>query len=210
LAVCGFFLLVSACGGGGGDSAQSGGSGPPGGNNSPPTISGTPQTSVAVGEAYSFQPTASDADGDTLQFSATSLPSWASIDAATGHVTGTPTAQDVNNYPGITLSVSDGKATVSLPAFSISVTQIGTGSATVSWVPPTENEDGSALTDLARYRVLYGRTSSNLDQSLVVNNAGASTASIDNLSPGTWFFGVVAINSVGTESALSNIASKTI
>ncbi|HEY7378875.1 MAG TPA: fibronectin type III domain-containing protein, partial [Steroidobacteraceae bacterium] len=100
--------------------------------------------------------------------------------------------------------------TVSLPAFSISVTQIGTGSATVSWVPPTENEDGSALTDLARYRVLYGRTSSNLDQSLVVNNAGASTASIDNLSPGTWFFGVVAINSVGTESALSNIASKTI
>ena len=47
--------------------------------NRAPAISGTPPTSVTAGQAYSFQPTASDADGDTLAFSITGRPSWASF-----------------------------------------------------------------------------------------------------------------------------------
>jgi hypothetical protein len=208
LAVCGFFFLVSGCGGGG-DSAQSGDTQPPG-TNTPPTISGTPPTSVRVGETYAFQPSASDANGDTLQFSATNLPDWASLQSATGRMSGTPVAADVGNSSGITILVSDGSVTTSLAPFSISVTQIGSGSATVSWIPPVENEDGSALTNLAGYRLRYGRSNTDLDQAVPINNPGINSYVIDNLSPGTWFFGVIAVNSVGTESTLSNLASKTI
>ena len=202
-------VLIAGCGGGGGDS-QSSSDQPPNGTNSPPVISGQARTSVRVGEAYSFQPAASDADGDSLQFSSTNLPSWASLDTATGHISGTPAAVHIGNYPRVTISVTDGKAITSLAAFTISVTQIGTGAATVSWVPPTTNDDGSVLTNLAGYIVRYGRSGTDLDQSVAINNPAINTHVIDNLSAGTWFFGVIAVNSQGHESRISNIASKSI
>jgi Putative Ig domain len=207
--IAGAALLIGGCGGGGGES-QSSSAQPPSGSNTPPVIAGQAQTSVRVGEAYTFQPTASDADGDTLQFAAANLPSWVHIDSASGRVSGTPAAADVGNYAGITISVSDGKATVSLSPFGISVTQIGTGTATVSWVPPTMNEDGTALTNLASYRVRYGRSDTDLSELVSINNPAINTYVIDNLSSGTWFFAVIAVNSQGVESALSNVASKTI
>jgi hypothetical protein len=165
---------------------------------------------VRVAEAYVFQPTASDADGDALQFAAANLPSWAHIDPASGRVSGAPAAADVGNYAGITISVSDGKATVSLAPFGISVTQIGTGTATVSWVPPTMNVDGTVLTNLAGFRVRYGRSNSDLSESVSIENPAINTYMIDNLSSGTWFFGVHAVSNQGVESVLSDIASKTI
>ena len=157
-----------------------------------------------------FQPTASDADGDALQFAAVNLPSWVHIDPASGRVSGTPAAADVGNYAGITISVSDGQATVSLAAFGISVTQIGTGTATVSWVPPTMNVDGTVLTNLAGFRVRYGRSDTDLSESVSIQNPAINTYVIDNLSSGTWFFGVISVSNQGVESALSSIASKTI
>ena len=106
--------------------------------------------------------------------------------------------------------MSDGKATVSLAPFGISVTQIGTGTATVSWVPPTMNEDGTVLTNLAGFRLRYGRSTSDLSESVSIENPAINTYVIDNLSSGTWFFGVIAVSNQGAESVLSNIASKTI
>ena len=87
-----------------------------------PTISGTPSTSVAAGSAYSFQPSATDAAGKTLTYSITNKPAWASFNAATGALTGTPQASNAGSYSGIGISVSDGTATASLAAFSITVT----------------------------------------------------------------------------------------
>ncbi len=203
-------LLIAACGGGGSSSQSEGVQPPPGGSNSAPVISGQAPASVAVGQSYAFQPSASDANGDSLQFAAANVPPWASFDTATGRLTGTPSAGDVGNYSGIAISVTDGKATTSLPSFSISVTQIAVGSATLSWVPPTTNDDGSVLTDLAGYRIRYGRSSTNLDQSVSISNSAINSFAIDNLSPGTWFFAVVTVNSQGTESSPSNVASKTI
>ena len=108
------------------------------------------------------------------------------------------------------ISVSDGTASASLPAFAISVTQVATGSATISWTPPTQNTDGSALTNLAGYRLYYGTNSASLTQSIQIANAGASSYVVDNLSPATWYFAVKAYNSSGAESDLSALASKTI
>ncbi|ADD67395.1 Ig family protein [Denitrovibrio acetiphilus DSM 12809] len=92
--------------------------------NSVPTISGTPETTLAEGAAYSFTPTANDADGDTLTFSIENIPSWASFDTATGALTGTPSSSDAGTYSSIQISVVDGNGgEASLTAFIITVTE---------------------------------------------------------------------------------------
>src|SRR5690606_15281700 len=109
-----------------------------------PTISGTPATSVNAGVAYSFTPSASDADGDTLGFSIRNRPSWASFDTASGRLSGTPTSGGV--YGDIVISVSDGKASASLPAFSITV-----NAAAVNRAPPIYGPPGATVTAGAAY-----------------------------------------------------------
>lgn len=205
-------LLAAACGGGGdGDTAQSAPQNPgPGGGNAPPTIQGQPGTSVAAGQAYNFRPTAADANNDSLTFTAANLPNWATLNQSTGAVTGTPDNADVGTYSGITITVSDGTATASLSAFAITVTDIGTGVATLSWTPPTQNSDGSALTDLTGFRIAYGRSAGSLDRSVSLTNPSLNRYMVENLSAGTWFFAVSAVNSQGVTSNASNVASKTI
>jgi hypothetical protein len=177
--------------------------------NKSPTISGSPTTSLNVGSAYSFTPSAADGDGDTLTFSIQNKPSWATFSTTSGKLSGTPGAGDAGTTSNIVISVTDGKATTSLAAFSIAVTQVSTGSATVNWTPPTTNTDGSSLTNLAGYHIYYGTSSSNLSQSATVG-AGISSYMVDNLSPGTWYFSVKSYTSDGTESDSSNVASKAI
>lgn len=206
-------LLVSGCGGGGGDSsAGEPQTAPPpaGSTNTPPTISGQPGTSVLAGQAYSFQPSANDSNGDPLAFSVTNLPGWASFNTSTGRISGTPASSDVATYSGVTISVSDGTASAALTAFAITVTEVATGSASLSWLPPTLNSDGSALTNLAGYEVHYGRSANDLAQSVALSNPSLSTYVIENLTSGTWYFAVLAVNSGGVTSPLSNVASKTI
>ena len=80
----------------------------------------------------------------------------------------------------------------------------------MSWTPPTQNADGSTLTDLAGYEVRYGRSQDNLDQTVQLNNPSLNTYVVENLTAGTWFFAVRSVNRAGVASQLSNIASKTV
>jgi hypothetical protein len=87
-----------------------------------PVISGVPVTSVKQDVAYSFTPTASDIDtADTLTFSIVNKPTWATFNTATGVLSGAPSKTDVATTAGIVISVSDGTASASLPAFAIEV-----------------------------------------------------------------------------------------
>lgn len=181
---------------------------PSGGGNQAPTISGAPLTSVMVGSAYSFTPNASDADGNTLTFSVTNLPGWANFNANTGRVSGTPSAAQVGAYSNIQITVSDGTASANLAAFSIQVVATATGSAMLSWTPPTQNTDGSALTNLAGYKVYWGTSQGNYTNSVTLNNPGLTSYVVDQLTPATWHFAMTAVNSTGAESAYSNLASK--
>lgn len=194
-----------ATGGGGGGSGSGGGSA-----NASPTISGQPLSTVTVSQQYAFQPIAKDADGDMLSFSASNLPSWATLDSKTGRLSGTPGAGDVGVYEGITITVSDGRASAALGPFSIEVAAFANGAATLSWSPPTENADGTPLTDLAGYKIRYGRSATDLGSVIDITNPSLSAYVIENLSPGTWYFTVVAVNSAGVESEPSGIASKTV
>jgi hypothetical protein len=177
-------------------------------SNTPPAISGTPVSSVNVGSTYSFKPTASDANGDSLTFSIANRPSWASFNSSTGQLSGTPSSSNAGSYSNIVISVSDGKATATLPAFSISVAQLQPRSATLSWAAPTANTDGSTLTNLAGYRIVYGTSASVLSQTIQVSNPGVTTYVVENLAPGTYYFAIKAYTADGTESAASNIVSK--
>ena len=179
-------------------------------SNPPPTISGTPATRVNVGASYSFQPNASDPNGDTLTFSIQNKPEWASFNTSTGRLSGTPTSAHVGTYSNIVISVSDGNSTVSLPPFSITVNEIATGSVTLTWTPPTENTDGSQLTNLAGYRIYYGTSPGTLDRSAQVANPGLTSYVIENLSPGTWYFAISSYTTAGIESVRSNPVSATV
>lgn len=210
--------LLAGCGGGGSDSSAGAASTSTSGTSAastPPVLTGTPATSVVAGQTYSFTPAASDAGHDVLGFSVANKPQWATFNTVTGGLTGTPTAADVGNYPGIRISVSDGTATAALTTFSIRVmaavdTNPPTGSATLSWNVPTQNTDGSPLTDLAGYRVYYGTDASSLAQSEDIVGSGTTSFVVSGLSAGTWYFAISAFNSAGAESNLSNVGSKTI
>jgi len=175
-----------------------------------PQISGTPGTEVAVGQSYSFTPKASDANGDSLTFSISGKPTWASFNTATGQLSGTPGAADVGSHEDIEISVSDGQDTVKLAQFAINVVQQSNGSVTLAWMPPTENTDGSPLTALNGYKIHYGTQSGQYTATVTVSNGGVTRYVIESLSPGTYYFAITAVATSGAESDLSGEASKTI
>ncbi|HEU0225960.1 MAG TPA: fibronectin type III domain-containing protein, partial [Steroidobacteraceae bacterium] len=103
-----------------------------------------------------------------------------------------------------------GSAQASLNAFSIAVNQIANGSVTLSWSPPTTNADGTPITDLSGYRIYFGRSSSNLDEMVVISNPGTTRWVVDNLSATTWYFSMTSYNASGIESARSAVVSRTL
>lgn len=183
---------------------------PPPPANGKPSISGTPVTSIRQGEAYSFKPLATDPDGDTLTFKIANKPAWASFDSKNGRLYGTPGGGDVGSYSNIRISVTDGTDTAQLSAFTLNVEAIQNGSATLSWTPPTENTDGSALTNLAGYKIYYGRSKDSLSEVVEIKQPGLTTYVLEDLSPATWFFTMTSYNSDGVESSRSEVVSKTV
>ena len=178
--------------------------------NRAPTIGGTPATSIVETQSYSFVPTASDPDGDTLTFTIANKPSWAAFSGTTGALTGTPGTGTVGTYGDIRITASDGKLTATLPAFSIDVRQAATGTATLRWTPPTTRTDGTPLTDLAGYRIHYGMSAGSYPNRITINNPGITTYVVENLAPGKYYFVTTAFDATGGESDYSNVASKTI
>lgn len=179
-------------------------------SNVPPTIAAAPVTSASVGTRYALQPVAQDANGDPLTFSIQNKPGWATFDPISGLLSGTPAASDVGIAAGIVISVSDGRASASLAAFSINVSSSSTGSATITWEAPSTNTDGSPLADLSGYRLRFGTNSAALDRSVEIQNPAATSHTITGLTSGNWYFSIWAYNSAGVESPSSSLGSKAI
>lgn len=94
------------------------------------------------------------------------------------------------------------------------------GEVTLTWTPPTENEDGSLIsasctadptTCLAGYK-MYQSDVPGGPYVEVADIANPSTTSyvVQNLTDGTYYFVSTAYNASGTESAYSNEASKVV
>jgi fibronectin type III domain protein len=84
------------------------------------------------------------------------------------------------------------------------------GAATLSWAAPDQNTDGSALTNLAGYRIYFGTSADTLNQVIDISNVGVTTYVVDDLTSGTYYFSIRAYNTMGVESALSNVVTDTI
>jgi hypothetical protein len=90
---------------------------------------------------------------------------------------------------------------------SASLDPAGLGSATLSWTPPTQNTDGSPLTDLSGYKIYYGNESGNYQTTIQIDNPGITIFVVEYLTPNTYYFVLAAVKS-GVESDFSNEASK--
>lgn len=92
------------------------------------------------------------------------------------------------------------------------------GSARLSWNPPTTNTDGSALTDLAGYKIHYGTSSGNYSTTVSGSNCLGCPAPLGTegegmclpLPAGTHYFAVTAFDQSGNESGYSNEVFKTV
>lgn len=205
--------LCHGCGGGGdsGTTAQAGAPTPtPAAGNGAPTISVDSSAYARVGTHYEVQPAAADSDGDALTFTANNLPPWAAIDEKTGRISGTPMVGDVGAYEEITVTVADaGHRSVSKP-FSITVLGAATGMASLHWDAPPSKVDGSPLDDLAGYRILFGRSQENLDQSIFLSGSTQTSYDVDGLEEGIWYFAIIAVNANGLEGPASTPMMKSI
>jgi hypothetical protein len=173
-----------------------------------PSISGTPPTSVTAGSTYRFQPTAKDPDGKTLSFSVQHKPAWATFSIATGLLEGTPSSTQTGAYDDVIISASNGQYSSALPAFDVTVTgSASTASAVIEWVPPTENTNGTPLTDLEGVRIYYGTSAASLSHMVQISSKTETTYTIGNLSAGTWYFGGVSYTTTGAQSAMSRVVS---
>ena len=172
--------------------------------NSTPTITGNPSSAIKYSESYQFKPSASDADGDALTFSVKNRPSWANFESGTGELYGLPSLGDVGVYENIQISVSDGKSTSALRAFTVTVSQSALGSVTLSWVAPTQNSDGSPLMDLAGYKIYFRNESGGYSDNIRIDNPGLTTYVVDQLTPATYYFAATAFNASGIESSFSS------
>jgi hypothetical protein len=177
-----------------------GGGGGGGDGSAAPTVSGKPNQFVVAGSTYAFQPAASDPDGDTLSWSIVNKPAWATFNTTTGRLEGSPTSSHLGQGGPIEVSVTDGDNISALAPFTITVEATGSESYTLSWVPPTQNEDGSELTDLAGYRIYYGMIPGEYTETVAVDSAGLTSFVLDNLAPGQYFLVMTAINSAELES----------
>ena len=82
---------------------------------------------------------------------------------------------------------------------------------TVEWIAPTLNADGSPCTDLAGYKLYYGKVSGSYTNNIAIGLVESYTVTIDNTKDGeTYYFVMTAIDTSGNESALSNEISYTI
>jgi hypothetical protein len=158
----------------------------------PLEISGSPPGMLVVGEYYEFVPTVANRSG-SLSFTIAGKPAWATFDTTTGSLTGTPTAADVATSR-ISISASDGKSTVQLTPFDLKVVAFGSHSITVSWLSPTSNDDGSALSDLAGFRIHYGRQSGRYTRTIDISNPGITSYVVDGLVPGAYYFSMGSYN----------------
>lgn len=190
-----------------------------GATSQPWTIRGTPPKNVTAGTVYSFCPTANVQGPPARYFKIQNKPAWASFDTKSGLLRGRPASNHAGTYSNVKISVTDGKTSLALPAFSIIVQREAAKPATpanppkalsfaLSWLPPTENQDGSALTNLAHYRIYRGTGPANLEL-VSTAHAGLTRLVMDAPPPGKHYFAMTAVNKAGQESEKSPLISGT-
>lgn len=84
------------------------------------------------------------------------------------------------------------------------------GAVTLSWIIPTEQDDGTPLTDLAGFYIYFGGASGDYTDTIRIENPSINLYIVEGLTVGsTYYFAATSFNSLGVESVFSNEVSKT-
>jgi len=195
------------------DNAGSSESGPPVGSESGLTVSITNPNASQIDTADTTISLTGSAAGDAVIKSI----SWTNDRGGSGIASGTanwvasPTATwQAGNIPlklganTIIVSATDVEGKVSTDQLTVNREMTGTSSAALSWNPPQQRTDGTPLTNLAGYRIYYGRMSETYDYQIEIDNPGVVTYVVEGLVPGDWYFVAAAYDSQGLQSERSN------
>ncbi len=159
--------------------------------------------SIANGQALTFTLETSTTDGRTVIPKLT----WSTTPAAASC-----SASGASDWTGS--KAASGTATLAATnatrTYTLACQWPGVSLVALAWSAPSTNTDGTPVTNLAGFRIQYGSSASALDQSVYLQDPAARTWTSPALAPGNWYFGVRAVNALGLESALSNVASKTL
>lgn len=204
-------LSITAC------SSASGEAPPTTNDSSAPPSAGAPQVIITSPDAAEIDTTddAMDLAGSASAEAGIQTVTWETDQGQSGTATGTET-WSVERVPlaigsnTITITATDGSGATHSDSIVINRESEGTGSATLSWEAPAERTDGTALTDLAGFRIHYGRMSGVYDYQIDLNTPGVMTYIVEDLVPGEWFFVVTAYDASGLESEYSNEAQRVI
>jgi uncharacterized lipoprotein NlpE involved in copper resistance len=82
------------------------------------------------------------------------------------------------------------------------------GTASVTWTAPAADVNGA--TNVAGYRIYYGEDAGSLTHVVDVDGAEAVKFTINDLTPGVWYFAIADYNAEKVESPLSGIVQVTI
>ncbi len=208
--------MISACSGGGSDNSTTTGTTSSSSKASAASvtapafkITGEPQTTATLGSAYYFKPDITGTPHDTVTYSINGKPAWATLNATTGELKGTPTAAGMFN--NIAITANDGESTASLKPFSIVVAAAATSAplrVTLTWEAPTKNTDGSAIDNLAGFNIHYGVSATALNKVVKVGSNTARSYLFTDLTKGTtYYFSVAAVNAQDVEGDLSPVTS---
>jgi hypothetical protein len=130
-----------------------------------------------------------------------------SVDAsASPSVTGSSPAAVVANSAVVSATAStpvSAPVASSSSSSSSSASTSSTQAVTLSWSAPTENTNGTALTNLAGYVIYYGTSATAMTQQINVNTVGMLVYQIPDLAPGNWYFQIMSVNSAGVQSSAS-------
>ena len=198
--LAGLLLSLAACSGGSGGSGQA--------SNSDPVESGPPDQAPTSLPSVTLD----TASGSVASGGSTTL-NWTSINADSCEASGSWTGNlppSGNQTVGPLTSNSTFSVTCSNLRGSaiVMVTVSISGELSLNWVAPAENVDGSALTDLAGYRIYYGERSRDYSGQEAVNDPDITSISI-SAPAGSYYVAMTAIDTQGNESGYSNEVLKT-
>ncbi len=77
----------------------------------------------------------------------------------------------------------------------------------LSWIAPSAREDDNpiSLSEIAGYKIYYGTTQGNYNNSVNVNDSAAEGYTLNGLSSGTYYFAVTTKDTEGRESQFSSV-----
>ena len=152
-------------------------------SNATPTVAGTPATTVAINNRYSFQPTLTNPQAVPVSFSIQNKPVWATFASTTGALAGTPSASDAGSYPSIVISANSGSSSTAattstaLPAFAIQVTAASTPSTPAATTPASSSSSSGAATTSSSSSSSSGTAGSTAGGSSSSSSSGGKTSS---------------------------------